>query len=142
MPAEIEKLSRAELIKLISTTITPTLTEQQNKKLAQCLKATTTVWTGIYEKKLLGFWGVIPPTLLSDSAYLWFYWTDELANHKFVFTRHSQRVIEEVLKLYPRITGDCEATAEQSQRWLRWLGAKFGEAKDGFLPFVIEARNG
>lgn len=142
MTAAIEKLSRRKLTELISAEIAPTLSTEQNQKLTRCLQATTTVWTGLYDGKLLGFWGVIPPTLLSDSAYLWFYWTDEIENHQFVFVRHSQRVIEEVLKLYPKIVGDCEARAKKSQRWLRWLGAKFGVEQDGFLPFVIEARNG
>jgi hypothetical protein len=87
-------------------------------------------------------WGLIPPTVLSDSAYLWLITTDLVAENKFIFVRHSQRYIEEALAIYPTIVGEVFVDNHPAQRWLRWLGAEFQSPVDGKIPFVIKAKNG
>ena len=87
-------------------------------------------------------WGLIPPTLLSSTAYLWLLTTDIVVEHKFLFIRHSQRYIEEALKEWPTIIGTCDINNHSAKRWLEWLGAEFTPAVRGQYPFVIRANNG
>src|ERR1700761_4208411 len=64
------------------------------------------IWLGLDHDKVLGLWGLIPPTLLSDRAYLWLYTTKYLAGHEFLFIRHSQRAVQEMLEQFPLIVGN------------------------------------
>jgi len=97
---------------------------------------------GMVDGKIACVWGLIPPTLLSNKAYLWLLTTDIVAEHKFLFVRHSQRYVEEALKQYPIIVGDCLIGNASAMRWLRWLGAEFGEPDGGRIPFMIKAKRG
>lgn len=103
----------------------------------QCFRATTEYWMGALDGETICIWGIIPPTLLSDNVYLWLYTTPDLEGNEFVFVRHSQRAVEEILRSYPRIIGHATVGADRSIRWLRWLGAKFGEPDGGLIPFTI-----
>jgi hypothetical protein len=104
------------------------------------------VWRSveIYEGRLDGevacVWGMIPPTLLSDSAYMWLLTTDIIAEHKFLFIRYSQRWVEEALKQWPTIYGDVIADNRAAKRWLGFLGAEFGYPQGGKIPFVIRRK--
>ena len=62
--------------------------------------------------------------------------------HQFVFIRRSQIQVQKMLKRYERIVGDCEEANESAQRWLKWLGAKFDQPKDGLIHFTIKRANG
>jgi hypothetical protein len=48
-------------------------------------------------------------------------------------------MVQEMLKLFPTITGHVKVGVESSIRWLRWLGAKFGEPEGPYMPFKIRA---
>lgn len=113
------------------------LTDIESKTLDACLGFATHLWVGSIGGKLTCAWGLVPPSLLSDEAYLWLYSTPAIEDNKFLFVRYSQRVIEEMLKIYPTIVGVTEIKAKESIRWLRWLGAKFGEPRGNHLPFRI-----
>lgn len=102
-----------------------------------CLLMSTVIWAGFINNKLACIWGVIPPSLMSHQAYLWLYTTDVINGHEFVLVRHSQRVIEEILKEYPSIVGHALMGADKSIRWLKWLGAKFGPPQGTGIPFRI-----
>lgn len=97
------------------------------------------IWLGTDDGKVLALWGLIPPTILSDVAYLWLHTTRHLTGHTFVLVRHSQRLVQDMLHDYPTIVGHGTVGARRSLRWLRWLGAEFGEPQGQFLPFKIEA---
>ena len=103
--------------------------------LRECVYRSTQVRYGFVDGEIAAMWGLIPPTLLSSSAYLWLLTTEIAAEHKFLLVRHSQRWIEDALKVYPTIVGDVGNPA--AKRWLAWLGAEFSE--DG-LKFKIERR--
>ena len=45
--------------------------------------------------------------------------------------------VEDALKRYSALTGHVEINNVRATRWLVWLGAKFGEPIEGYLPFVI-----
>lgn len=98
------------------------------------------LYMGTVDGVAICFYGLIPPTLMSDNAYLWLYTTPKFKEHTFIFVRHSQMVIEEMLKLYPRIHGHGKVGDRRSLEWLKFLGAKFGEPQGQFLPFEIKAR--
>lgn len=85
-------------------------------------------------------WGVIPPTVLSDNAWLWLLHTDIADKHKFLLVRYSQRYIEEALKRYPIIIGDCDIGNKSARKWVEWLGAEFAPPVGGKIPFVIRTK--
>lgn len=86
------------------------------------------VQLGLIDGKPACVWGLIPPTLLSTTAYLWLLTTDIVAEHKFLFVRHSQRYIEEALRIYPEIVGDVIVPNLSAVRWIKWLGGVFEPA--------------
>ena len=141
MTALIQQSSGAELYELISSNPTDTLTEEGLEIMYKTLQASATVWLGSADGKVLGFWGLVPPTLISNRAYLWLYTTKHLEEHVFMFVRHSQKVVEQVLQEYPEVVGHCVIGNDKAMRWLRWLGAEFGEPVDNrLLPFTIRAK--
>jgi hypothetical protein len=105
-------------------------------------RGTTQYLVGFADDDLVCIWGLAPPTLASDQAYLWLYTTPALKGHEFVFVRHSQRAVEEMLKTFSSIIGHCVVGADSSIRWLRWLGAEFGYPSKGLIPFVIRSQIG
>jgi len=131
----IDKLSPSEAAKMLEGIA---FSEVEQKTMDFCLLMSTTIWGGYIEDKLICIWGVIPPTLMSYQAYLWLYTTDHLKEHQFIFVRHSQLVIEQVLKEYPSIVGHVVIGADKSIRWLKWLGAKFSEPQGKLIPFRIK----
>lgn len=113
------------------------LSESDLEALRFCTNFASNLWIGYIANKPVCAWGLVPPTMLSDGAYLWLYSDPEIKEHKFTFVRQSQLVIEDMLKLYPLIYGVTRIGGDHSIRWLRWLGATFGEPHNGFLPFEI-----
>jgi len=139
MRTVVDRLSADELLGLISPTILSTMSDEAQEIMRRSIYNSDMIWLGTVDNKILGFWGLVVPTLLSQQAYLWLYSIPDLENHVFLFVRHSQRVVQNMLKLYPRIVGHCVVGADKSHRWLEWLGAKFGEPQGKFLPFEITA---
>lgn len=110
--------------------------------LRECLYRSREVRFGLVDGDLACMWGLIPPTILSSTAWLWLVTTEIVAENRFLFIRHSQRWIEEALKIYPEIIGDCLLSNASAQRWLRWLGAEFHQPVGNRWPFTIRAKNG
>ena len=94
------------------------------------------VYAGYVDEEFICCWGLIPPTFLSNQAYLWM-WGPEPIKHQFILVRQSQIQIQNMLKRYDKIVGHCLVGAKGSQRWLRWLGAEFAPAEGDVLPFEI-----
>lgn len=82
-------------------------------------------------------WGLIPPTLLSQAAYMWLITTDIVAENKFLFIRHSQLWIEAALSRYAVLVGDVVIGHASARRWIEWLGGVFGAPIMGRVPFTI-----
>jgi hypothetical protein len=108
----------------------------------ECIWRSIEIRQGLVDGKVACAWGLIPPTILSNTAYLWLLTTDIIAEHKFLFIRHSQRYIEETLKKYPTIIGDVIGHNPPARKWIQWLGGEFGPAINGRTPFTIKAKNG
>lgn len=136
----LRQCSPADLERLISPEVLGTVEEQSVQIMRDALSRSAKVWVGIgRECEVFGFCGVVPPTLMADCAYLWLYTTPAIEKYKFMFLRHSQIVIREMLSEYQLIVGHTLRNADRSINWLRWLGADYIEADDKFLRFEIRA---
>lgn len=100
------------------------------------------LWIGLFDDVPVCAWGLVPPSLISDRAYLWLYVTEAVEENKFIFVRYSQRVMEDLRKLYPTIYGVCEVGNARAIRWMHWLGAEFGYPTDAVIPFMIGGARG
>ena len=114
------------------------LTPRESRIIDDCHKKSFTTWVGYNGTELVCAWGIIPPSVLSDEVYLWLYATGAIKTNQFLFIRQSQIIIQRLLMEYRAVVGHVKADAVSSKRWLKWLGAEFGPAKAGFLPFRIE----
>ena len=83
---------------------------------------------------------MIRPTLISDAAYIWLLTTDIVDEHKFLFIRHSQRYVEVLLKIWPVLYGEMVGQNPMTKRWLKWLGAEFGQPLGNKTPFAIRRK--
>lgn len=97
-------------------------------------------WIGSVDGQVACIWGLMEPSILSDRAYLWLLTTDVVDEHKFLLVRHSQRWIEDMLRTYSAIIGDVHVEDLRAIRWIKWLGATFGEPNGLRIPFQIKAR--
>jgi hypothetical protein len=89
---------------------------------------------GFYGLELICVMGLIPQTLLADSAYLWMIDTPAMACHRVAFVFESKEFIANMLRIYPKIFGHC--CQPDTRRWLRWLGAEV----DGDRFEILEPR--
>lgn len=97
-------------------------------------------WEGKVNGEQACLWGLIPPTLLSDQAYLWLHTTAVAEQHQFLLVRYSQRMIQRMLEEFPLIFGHCALADTSAQRWLRWLGAEFDFPQGKLAPFTIRRK--
>ena len=105
--------------------------------LKRWLRTSEEVWLGMHDEEVACVWGLAPPTTISNRAYLWLLTTDLVDQHKFLFVRHSQLVIEDALKRYPMIVGNVAVGNTSARKWLRWLGAEIAAPEKGFSRFII-----
>lgn len=139
MTALIRRVSCAEIGRIINEEIG--LASSEAALFAKGASSTSAVWQGYVDGALVCVWGLMPPTLLSDRAYLWLWTCEKLKGHEFTFIRHSQIAVEEMLKLYPFVYGHTDVTQKRSIRWLQWLGAEFGPPCGGYAQFWIRAKD-
>lgn len=107
-----------------------------------CLDMSEVVYSASYEGRGACLWGLIPPSLLSDKAYLWLFATDVANDHTFLLARHSRMIVEEMLEEHPILIGHCHLEDTRAHRWLKWLGAEFGFPQNKGIPFTIRKKNG
>lgn len=127
----IEKVSREQL------TFCARALNMNSEVFKYCINGSTAAWAGYVDDDLICLWGLMPPTLLSRRAYLWFQSTPAMHGHEFVLARQSRKVVSEMLSQFPEVFGHCISGMERSQRWIKWLGGEFGEPTKGLIPFVI-----
>lgn len=139
MTASIIRLSGVDAYDLISPQYFLKMSSIDQETMHRIMTNSSRVWLGADEDKIIASWGLVPPTLMSDVAYLWLYTTPHLQHYVFTFIRHSQRAVEEMLREFPTIVGHTRYDNHRALQWLRWLGAKYGDPQGDFLPFTIEA---
>jgi hypothetical protein len=140
MTVVVEPLVSKSISKIIEFFCGPRLAPREADILDYC-QSLGEVYTGFVDGRFVCCWGLIPPSFLSTQAYLWM-WAPEPIKHQFIFIRQSQLQIEKMLERYDSIIGHCYCNARSAQRWLKWLGAEFGEASDGKVSFVIRRAHG
>ena len=131
MSAEIKIIKEQILSDLIKSSFQ--LTPIESKLIDNAQKLSYTTWAGFHDGKLVCTWGVITPSILSDSVYLWLHTTPVVKDCQFIFVRRSQLFIENLLKEYNYVVGHVRKDEPRSQRWLRWLGAEFSPSKEAHL---------
>ncbi len=136
--SEIRKVSPDEVTGLV--TLMRDMDKEQKVIVERHLRNTVPMYAGYFDNEFAAVWGVIPPTLSSNQAYIWVYTTEAIIGHEFLFVRYSQRMVEELLKSYERIVGVTLVGEDRSIRWLKWLGAEYGEPDGKVLPFVIRRK--
>lgn len=140
MTSIIAKATQQDLRRLISTGECGNLTVEEIERFKRSISSTTKLWIGFVDERPICIYGLTPPTLCSDSGYLWLHTTKDFENHVFIFVRHSQLVVQKMLEIYPKIIGHAEVDGDKSIRWLKWLGAEFGEPEGQLIPFVIQRK--
>lgn len=137
MTASIELSSRAKITGLISSHPEIKLTDTERLAFQRCLRQSSAIWVGKVDADLVCIFGLVPPTLADDRAYLWLHVTERVKDYEFTFVRQSQIAIRKMLETFPTIVGHCEVKDERSRRWVKWLGATFGKAEGPLVPFTI-----
>jgi hypothetical protein len=105
-----------------------------------CISRSVQLYRGEIDGEIICVFGLMPPTLLSDRAYLWMWHNEKIKEHSFVVIRESQLAVEEMLRDYAVLVGHCHRDRPQSRKWLRWLGAEFGQADGTRVPFEIRRK--
>ena len=95
------------------------------------------VWGGWVNAELEAVWGVIPPSFLSDEAYLWLW--NLPVKHPILLARYSRKVIAVLHERWPTLHGHCHL-GSSSFRWLLWLGAEFSQPQASLVPFELRSR--
>src|SRR5262249_4403955 len=126
----------------IRETVEKALTLKEAYTMNACLAYSKEFWAGFVDGELACVWGLAPPTLLSDNAYLWLYVTDQVRDHEFLFIRHSQLAVKEMLKTYETLVGVTKKNNTKAIRWLKWLGAEFEYSTGDIVSFTIRKNHG
>jgi hypothetical protein len=142
MTAHIVRLTGQEAWDLIYPEHFAKLPVKDRTIMSSAMQSSSRVWVGLDDDTVLACWGVQPPSLLSDRAYIWVWTSEHLQSHVFMFIRHSQRAIADMLLEYQTLYGVTVAGNDRAVRWLKWLGAEFGPEYHGVLPFEIRAKHG
>ena len=140
MKSTIHKATKADIYELIRLKGEEKLSKSQIEFFRKCVSSAAQLYVGLIDSEVACFWGLIPPSFLSDSAYLWLYTTNELKGHEFLFVRQSQLAIQRMLTHYETIIGHAHADNTKGIRWLRWLGAEFCLPQGQIIPFVIRRK--
>lgn len=96
------------------------------------------VWAGWVNGELEAVWGVIPPSFLSEDAYLWLW--NLPVRHPLLLARYSRKVIATLHERWPNLHGHCHL-GSSSFRWLLWLGAEFSQPQADLVPFQLRSRS-
>ncbi len=109
-----------------------------DKIMKSCLSRSPIVWESSIDGEGACIWGMIPPSLMSDRAYIWLFTTEVADQHTFILVRQSRLMIERMLDEYPVLWGYCKCGDRRAIRWLKWLGAVFQNPDDDRkIPFEI-----
>lgn len=142
MTVVVGKMSEPEQEQVMKYKIGPNLSQEQRAQFTNFVRASTIVWQASRDDRCLCIWGLMPPTLSSNTAYMWFYIVEYIEQLEFLIVRHSRRAIEKALEEYPIIVGHCQRDNERAIRWMKWLGATFADYDFDLLPFRIERKDG
>ena len=122
MSAEIEKVKASD----------PALDPWRN----EVIEASRDIWVGRWNGKVVLVWGLIPQSLISDTAYVWSASTPEVRHCAKALLKLSRQWVREVQAEFTILTGFCECKTS----WLSHLGAEFRPGIRQFYEFQIRAK--
>lgn len=79
--------------------------------------------TFLYKGEVVGMFGVVPESLLSDRALVWLLTTDLIYKMKIAFLRASKKFIPAIMSRYGHLHNFVDARNVQCLKWLAWAGA-------------------
>lgn len=94
--------------------------------LARNLAASDRAWAGWIGGDIAAMWGVVPLTLLSDTAAPWLIGGHGIDRHPIAFLRQSRAVINEMQRGYELLRGFVRVGHARALAWARWLGFEAG----------------
>lgn len=112
----------------------PYAMSERNQQMYDYCATSGEVWAGWVNDELEAVWGVIPSSFMSDQAYIWM--MDLPIKHPIILARYSRKVMDALLYRWPILFGHCRY-GTYSTAWLGWLGAEFGQPREGLVPFEI-----
>lgn len=71
---------------------------------------------------ILGIIGVVPPSLLGDTAQPWMLTTNQLTKSPRVILKFTKPFIKRWLERYPRLVNYVDAEYTAALRWAKWSG--------------------
>lgn len=99
-------------------------------------------YVGLVDGEIVCIWGVMRQSLVANRGYLWLLVTEKAEAHKFLIIRYSQRIIDQLLNRYSMLIGECTIGDYRARKWMRLLGATFGQSDGKLIPFQIERKHG
>ena len=142
MDIEIRPAMHLDLIGLLSRTEFASIKGAEDS-LKHHMLLSEDAWIGKIDGVPMVAWGVIPPCMLSSSAYVWVLMADELRQkeYRFIFARYSQRIKDILLQKYDSLIGYCYPYQKDSIRWIKFLGVEFTDADNrNMIPFKIRRK--
>ena len=141
MKVAVERLTKSEISKLVAESISIGMSPGAIALFNTCIMRSASMWVGFINEELACVYGLVPPTLLSEQAYLWLHTTEALVGHEFLFVRRSQIAVAEMLAVHPVIVGHAEIGNARGIRWIKWLGGVFGDSDGRLIPFTIRGKH-
>ena len=133
----VAPLYEAEAIDLISSL---GLCSDEIETIANFITQSSYCWTIRIHGDLVGIMGLIPQgTLVTTTAYYWFYHTPLLKKHRILFSRNCREVVQCLFLAYDCLVGHCVTSNPQAIRWLRWLGATIHPINNIVVEFELRA---
>ena len=101
--------------------------------LGDVVKASQGIWAGFWDGELVAMWGLVPESLLSDTAYIWSYTTPVVTRCKKTFLKVTKAWIKARQEEYPRLVGltNCKTS------FIKHIGADFGGETAGLTSFIV-----
>lgn len=78
----------------------------------------------VHKDNPIGMFGIVPISILGDTACIWFLASDELENIKSTFIRGCREFIIYFLDHYPKLYNYVDDRNRDSIKWLKFCGAK------------------
>lgn len=139
MGARAECVVGSAFSSLISQAVRETLTDSEMIIMENAMIKSVDVWM-VSDGQMLGITGIAPDTLLAREAFIWNYTNPFNRRISAGAIRTTKMVVEHFLTRYDLLVGYCELSNAKSQRWVKWLGADFGQPNGQLIPFTIEAK--
>jgi hypothetical protein len=86
-------------------------------------------WTWLYDGEPGAVFGVNYLSMTMPPIF-WLYPGPQVVEHPVAFLRQSLKLKPYFMGKYPVLSGACNISFEQSERFIRWLGGVFGEPRE------------